>query len=401
VTPVEELLAERIRAAGRITFAEFMELALYAPGVGYYRRPDRISARGDFYTSPEVHPAFGALICVQLREMWSRLKRPEEFRVVEFGSGAGTLARDIAAYAPRLDARFADCLAYTAIDRARPAAESTVPDRTTRASQTGPRVGCVLSNELLDAFPVHRFVIERGRVQEMYVHMSRGRFCESPGEPSSPLIEERLAGLRRRLPDGFRGEVCIRLDAWAAGVASDLDRGFVITIDFGHDRDVLYAPERAGGTIRCYYRHTANSDPFRHAGDQDISAQVDFTAVDDALRREGILHIGATTQREFLTRLGARDFISRLRQECHSTTEVARNRTAMLELLKPEGLGAFRVAIHAKGVNGDADVALDRSPTGHLPVPLLDPADDRVPVLEGRYPHLSGELTGSWDPPTP
>jgi SAM-dependent MidA family methyltransferase len=400
VNPVEELLAQRVRAAGGITFAEFMEVALYSPGVGYYCLPDRISARGDFYTSPEVHPAFGALLCIQLRAMWNHLGCPTAFRIVEFGSGRGTLARDIAAYANRLDNRFAGSLVYVTRDRARPSIATPVEGGPRLSERSRSRVGCVLSNELLDAFPVHRFVIENGRVRELYVHISDDRFYEVPGDPSSPQIEERLASVTRRLPDGFMGEVCLLVDEWAAQVASELQTGFVVTVDFGHDREALYSHERGRGTIRCYYRHTLNADPFRHVGEQDISAQVDFTAVDDALRRAGFLQVGMTNQGEFLTRLGARDLQSRFRLECRSNAEVTRNRAALLELLKPEGLGGFRVAIHARGV-ADASAVVGPSPGVELPVPLLDPADDRLPVLEGRYPHLAGELSRSWDDPAP
>lgn len=403
MTLVEEVLRTRIREAGRITFAEFMETALYHPDGGYYTRPDRISARGDFYTSPVVHPAFGALICVQLREMWKLLDRPGAFRCLEFGSGSGELATDIQSYAARLDGDFARSLRYRGVDRVRTPTDRDRPRSALaeRGERNERALGCVVSNELLDAFPVHRFVVRSGKVHELYVYVSGDGFTMQEGEPSTTEIERRLSGYLPQLPEGFTGEVRRGVDEWARLASSDLERGFVVTIDFGYDRDALYSPARSSGTLRCYYRHTVTGDPLRRVGEQDMAAHVDFTEVDEALGRVGFAAIGHTSQREFLGRLGASGFLSRLAQSAGSPADLARNRAAILELVKPEGLGGFRVAIHCKGVDdgpkltglsGSRDAGTDR-----LPVPLLAPGDDRVPVLEGRYPHATQEFTATWE----
>src|SRR3972149_5232230 len=155
MTLVESVLRSRVRAAGRITFAEFMETALYEPDAGYYTRPDRISARGDFYPSPTVHPAFGALICVQLREMWELLGRPRPFACVELGAASGVLAAGIQSYAHRLDKPFSRALRYTSVDRAMtttgsPEEAASAPASRARGEGEGEVVGCGLSNELLE-----------------------------------------------------------------------------------------------------------------------------------------------------------------------------------------------------------------------------------------------------------
>ena len=404
--PLLRALRERIRAAGRITFAEFMEAALYAPSGGYYSRPKRIAAAGDFFTSPSAHPTFGALICAQFREMARLLDDPTPFTVLEMGAGDGTLARDIAAYAPGLDPGFAARLRYVAIDRAGggrdvPRTPAGPGPETVRASGLPIRgaVGCVLSNELLDSFPVHRFVIRGGAVRELYVALDGDRPVEEEGPPSTPAIEARLESISSLLPDGYRGEVNLGLDAWAADVSGALDRGFVLTVDYGHSVEDLYGPERSTGMLRCYYQHTLGADPFRNVGEQDITAHVDFSAVDAALRGRGFSRAGATTQAEFLGALGIRSMIRRLRVLCETQGALDANRMAMLALVKPDGLGAHKVVAHAKGIEAALLTGFRAGEppawTDDLPVPLLDASGRHVPLLEGAYPHAarSGKAT--------
>ncbi|MBM3959183.1 MAG: SAM-dependent methyltransferase [SAR202 cluster bacterium] len=394
MTTLEEKLRARIKAAGQITFAEFMEVALYDPDSGYYTSPDRISARGDFYTSPEVHPAFGALICVQLREMWWRLDRPAPFTCIEMGAGRGRLMRDITGYAPLMDPDFADALHYVTVDRAAPGQQ--------RATHETATSGVVLSNELLDAFPVHRFVIEAGRVRELYVCVERnGELGLARGDPSSEVITRRFDGLPNQLPDGFVGEVCTDLAGWANSVALSLTRGYVLTIDFGHDRADLYAPPRSSGTLRCYWRHQEAGDPFDRIGAQDIAAHVDFTAVDEALSAAGFARVGRTSQSEFLTRLGARDLVRRVYESKGSRSERERHRSGILELIRPTGLGGFRVVAHGRGVDPEQTLAGFSGSRDHtarpVPFPEYGPDGQRIPVGEGRYPHAATEMTATWE----
>ena len=373
-----------------------MELALYAPDVGYYRNPERISAGGDYFTSPAAHPAFGALICIQLREMWQALGFPERFRVVEPGAGRGTLRRDVETYASRLDKHFADALDYVAVDRSAPASEP-VPALAVD--------GCVVSNELLDAFPVHRFVIEAGMLRELYVSEEGGRIVEMPGEPSTPDLGRAMGSAVGDLPDGFRGEVNLRLGEYAALASYALGRGYVLTVDFGHPAAELYLPSRGAGTLRCYYRHTLTSDPLERIGEQDMAAHVDFTALDRAMSGEGFSPLGITSQREFLHRLGLREFTGRLRRERDTQYEIDSNRMAMLELGRPEGLGGFTVAVHGRGVAGTGLTGLDPSSDGSaaagLPLPLLENEEaGRVPLLEGKYPPESRADAAWFESPT-
>jgi SAM-dependent MidA family methyltransferase len=414
MTSVEDRLRALIRQRGAITFAEFMEQVLHAEG-GYWARRARIGEAGDYFTAPHAHPAFGALIAVQLREFWDRLGRPGEFAAVELGAGDGLLAADITAYARRLDTRFAPALRYVAFDRVAPPAPAypvmavdadRQPDRE-RAGESSllaalpeGAMGCVLSNELLDALPVHRFVVSGGRIQELFVGMDAERLVEVAGPPSTPEIEDRAGPYARSLPDGFKGEVNPGIRPWAAQVSRILARGFVLTVDYGHDRAALYSPERRHGTLRTYYRHTLGQDPLRRIGEQDITAHVDFTAVDEALAAEGFERAGQTTQRAFLNDTGLSEMVQRLRSGCASQAEADSNRAGMLELIKPEGMGGFRVAIHSRGALPTASTETGgqrAAGPASLPLPLLRDFKPRLSVSEAAHPHISSPALPDWE----
>jgi SAM-dependent MidA family methyltransferase len=390
---LERRIREQIAFDGRITFAEFMDKALYGDG-GYYTRPRRISPDGDYFTSPSSHPAFGALIAVQLRDFWELLGRPDVFDAVELGSGDGTLARDVVNYARMLGGGYSEALRYMEFDR------STSDPGDLPLGVTG----CVLSNELLDAFPVHRFVIDDGAVLELYVGVEDGLLVESAGPVSQPEIAERVAPFISDLPDGYRGEVNLGLRSWADRVAGILERGYVLTIDYGGMARELYRTGRAEGSLRAYYRHSLSQNPFQHVGDQDLTAHVDFSAVDAELASAGFEAPGITTQTAFLDRLGIRSLLAHLPGLGLPANEVDRNRMPMLWLARPDGLGRFKVAFHSRGVEGRSPIGLDSRGSDHdslsLPPVLLARDDSHFDLVGGAYPDSfgggSGEFTATW-----
>lgn len=399
-TALAALIRSEAEARGRLTFAEFMAMALYHPAGGYYTRAGRVGERGDFYTSPAAHPAFGALLCVQLWRMWRRLGRPSRFTAVELGAGDGLLARDICAYADRLSADFANALVYVAIDLRRPSVPSTgavrhiVSDRLPIRGVTG----CVIANELLDALPFHRFRVSDGKLSEVYVVPDdAGGLSEELGEPSTPLLAERLERLGVSLPDGFRGEVCLELRPWMASVADALDRGYLLTIDYGYPAGELYAPERMDGALQTHYAHTAGSDPFVRVGEQDITAHVDFTAVVSEGRAVGLEPVAFGPQAQFLRGLGFGQMLQQLRAMPLTDAERNANRMGMLDLVRPGGLGGFRVLLQRRGDFPD-DGELDCAPISALDPPLL--SADHARLMAGRYPHaasgVSPELESLW-----
>ena len=340
-----------------------MEAALYDEHLGYYpsrrRQPGStpVGADGDYFTSPVTHPAFGALLALQLREMWQRLGSPGEFVVVEMGAGDGVLRSDITEYAHRELPDFAKVMQYVATDLVPPAGSDSVAGNA--GLPTGV-TGCVVSNELLDAHPVNRFIIQTGSVREIFVGYRDGTFVEVVGDVVEPEVEARVLPFVGSLPDSYRGEVNLRLGYWSDSVSATLDRGYVITVDYGFDRPDLYAPTRVGGSLRCYYQHTLGQDPLRRIGKQDITAHVDFTAVDHMLAVNGFSRVGNIAQSEFLTNIGIEDFLSDVSRRSSrkelSRSAVEEDMAGIGALIDSEGLGRFRVAVHSRGVASGREI---------------------------------------------
>ena len=371
---VEQEIRELIHRYGRITFARFMDACLYSPRGGFYSaRGNRISAH--FGTSSTSHPVFGALIARQLEQMWQLLGEPPVFHVVEVGSGDGSLARSIADACRRMDPGFARSLYYVGADYEPswvkpPGSPFDWPDKTGAGTSqcvlgTAPTmqrvrgaglgafrsiVGCILCNELIDNFPVHRFAIADGIIREIFVTTAGEDFIEVLGEPSSPRIEARLAGLGLSLPEGSRGEVNLAMEDWIGQVCAALDRGFVLTIDYGELARELYSADNAQGTLVCFNRHAIGSDPYRDVGQQDITCQVDFTSLMKLGERYGLDTVGYTLQWQFLANLGSHEFLEALETQGLSAARAELSRMAMMTLADPDEYGDFKVLAQAKGI---------------------------------------------------
>ena len=387
-TVAERAIRRRIARHGPITFAEYMERALYGTG-GYYSR----NAVGtDYYTSPQVHPAFGALLAVQLFQFWRLLDRPNPFFVIEPGAGDGLLGRDISKAAHHLPAGFSDSLRYIAGDRrpggwdARsPALAAVVSDALRLPFRNV--TGCIISNELLDALPVHRVRMEHGSLRELYVGIQsdvadgyEGQFEEITGDPSTTKLERRLSDINMTLTEGQTAEICLALDEWAVSVASALDVGFVMTIDYGRAALGLYDPvQRPHGTLVTYSSHRQTDTPLVDPGRQDVTAQVDFTSVGLAGERAGLTTLGNMPQGRFLSRLGLQTIRRNgpppeaggggwitipinpegtlpdaLAEPFGPAQDETRDwLTGLTHLVRPGGLGDFQVLVQAKGLPAD------------------------------------------------
>ena len=387
-TVTERAIRRRIARHGPITFAEYMARALYGPG-GYYTRS---GARDDYYTSPQVHPAFGALLAVQMFRFWQLLDRPHPFFVIEPGAGDGLLGRDIRNAAAHLPECFAGSLRYVGCDR-RP------DERNVRSLSTGTIAadarrlpfrnvtGCVISNELLDALPVHRVRMEGGALRELYVGIEsdvadgyEGQLVEITGDPSTPNLERRLSAVGVSLSDGQTAEICLLLDDWAASVAAALDTGFVLTIDYGRSAHDLYDPnQRPHGTLVTYRAHRQTDTPLLDTGRQDITAQVDFTSVRLAGEQAGLATLDDMPQGRFLSRLGLQTIRRNgapqdsggggwitipidpegalpdaLAEPIAPVQDDSRDwLTGLTHLVRPGGLGDFRVLVQARGLPAD------------------------------------------------
>jgi SAM-dependent MidA family methyltransferase len=355
---VSQLVAE-IERGGPMTFARFMEVALYDPDRGYYTsataRPTR---EGDFLTAPELHPAFGRLVGRQLAEIWERLGRPDPFVVREHGAGAGTLGLTALEGLLADGSALVEAIRYQPIEvnrhrRAEMLERFEAADLADRiAEPSGRIVGVVLANELLDALPVHRVETRDGALLETFVDWDGSGFLDRAGPPSTPALAERLAAEGVALAEGQRAEICLAIGPWVAGVAADLVAGCLLVVDYGHPAPELYGPARADGTLRAYIGHRVHDDPYRHIGRQDLTAHVDVTALERAAETAGLTILGRTSQAEFLTGLGLGDLLAEAGRS--TTAELASYlelRGAVVRLVDPRAMGAFRVVAAGRGID--------------------------------------------------
>jgi SAM-dependent MidA family methyltransferase len=243
---------------------------------------------------------------------------------------------------------------------------------------------------------VHQVTLRQGRLQEVYVGLEDDALVTSLGEPSTPRLAQRLAEAGVALVEGQTAEINLGLEAWALEASAALDAGFVLTIDYGHPAAELYSPQRRPrGTLVTYHRHVQTDAPLRRIGQQDITAQVDFTAVVNAGRRAGLEPLGFTTQRQFLNNLGLGRLQRRLASLNLTQRKLEANRAALVELARPGGLGDFKVLAQGKNVGQpklwgfleqDEAVAL----LEELPAPLLTP--QHLSLLAGRWPQGEPEV---------
>ena len=300
-------------AGGWLPFEQFMQMALYEPGLGYYSAgAGKIGLAGDFTTAPEqgdwLAEAIAALLAPRLAALGST-------SLLEFGAGSGSLAArliaglarrgqseiDYAILEPSADFRHSQQQRLAGVDAS---------VRWLDGLPETPLRGFMLANEVADALPVMRFVKRAGGVLPLGLTRTGDRLAIAPGDPDPALsaaVERLEAALGQALPDGYRSEVCLLLEPWLAAVLATIEAGGLLLIDYGLPRRDYYRPERADGTLICHYRQRAHDDPLRWPGLQDISAWVDFTAVAAAGRAAGFELAGFTTQAQFLLESIARD----------------------------------------------------------------------------------------------
>jgi SAM-dependent MidA family methyltransferase len=215
----------------------------------------------------------------------------------------------------------------------------------------GPITGCILSNELVDAFPVHQVIFDHGQLKELYVTLNKGRLVEEMGALSDPGILTYFDSMSIRLEEGQRAEVNLKALDWMENVGRILEKGFVLTIDYGYLAEELYSPHRRNGTLLCYHRHQTSENPYEHLGEQDITAHVNFTALINKGEEVGLSLTGLVTQYRFLIALGVLQEMESLNREA-SELDGLKWRLSLLNLIEPEiGMGeTFKVLIQHKGI---------------------------------------------------
>jgi SAM-dependent MidA family methyltransferase len=412
----EATIRAAISARGSIGFDDYMALALYGPG-GYYRTNSAlIGTPRSFYTSPAITPVFGALLARQLDDMWRRLGSPAVFHAVECGASRGLLARDIVSYARQHLRDFAEALRFVTVDVSRAVAASRDVASPVLAAGVPFRhlTGCILAHELWDAFPVVRVIRTGTGWDEIRVGLGSG---PSPN-PSREREENRMGGglveVRKPLePDTFafylaeaemrtdiRAEIELRpsLDAWIGEAFAALDRGYLLSIDYGYLDPFAWRLEHPRGSVMAYRGQEVSEDPLREPGQWDLTAHVDFNQAALAARTAGFTAGRITEQRTLLRNLGAEPMLRGLSKLGLDQEALQANSMALRELVRPEGFGDFLVAIFGK----EAPLELAGfDPRDHSD----DPADGTVPVIEpgrlnlvqGRYPHAQLSVTNVWE----
>jgi SAM-dependent MidA family methyltransferase len=358
--PLSAVLAARIRAGGPIPFAEFMRECLYHPQHGYYsRRAAR--RRDDYYTSVDVHAIFGRLIARQLAEMWEQLGSPQPFLVAESGAGVGRLAANILDFTARELPAFYAATEYIAVEHSakrraeqKAALSSHIAEgRFSNFAEIPADIsnGCIFSNELLDALPTHRVLIDDGQLREVYVGFEGGRFIDVLRDPSTPAIEQYFRDQGIALPEGQQAEACLDACRWIENAGRAIGRGFVMTIDYGHEAHALYDERHNRGTLLAYRHHKVTENVLDAPGAQDLTSHVNFTALQLWGRRTGLQRTGLVTQSQFLVALGRANEFADLYEPGQSEVERLRARLLLKNLIHPEGLGEkFQVLIQHKGI---------------------------------------------------
>lgn len=348
---------EAAAKGGHIPFDRFMELALYAPGLGYYVAGARkLGRQGDFVTAPELSPLFGRCVASQCREVLEALDGGD---ILELGAGSGILAAEVLSALSAtgcLPGRYLILeLSPDLRERQQILLAKRVPDLLARVQwldrlPAGFR-GCVLANEVLDAMPVHRFRIgANGEPLELFVRPTPDGWAETAAEPVSPGLAETVRALRNEglaLDPGYESEINLRLGPWIRALAESMEQGLALLIDYGYPRSEYYLADRRGGTLMCHYRHCAHTDPFLHPGLQDITAHVDFTAVAEAGSLAGLRLAGYTTQAHFLIGCG----LDRLLAEATREADTMDLILGAKQLVMPSDMGErFQVVGLEKGV---------------------------------------------------
>jgi SAM-dependent MidA family methyltransferase len=364
------IAAEIADQGGAIPFSRFMELALYAPNLGYYSGgAAKLGRDGDFTTSPEISPLFGAT----LARAAAAIMAQSGSNIIEFGAGTGKLAHDVLTTLAELGVAVDS---YTIVELS-----GELRARQQEALKDFPQVrwmngfpdafhGVVLANEVLDAMPVELVVRDGGRWQRQMVTVDEGRFAFAPGEADAALLEQIERQIESQiadsaaLQDGYLTEVHPVACGFMRSLAQMFEggKGAAILIDYGFPAHEYYFDERTSGTLMCHYRHHAHPDPFYLPGLQDITAHVDFTAMALAAHGAGLDVLGYMSQAAFLLASGIGELL--LRTDPEDALRYLPQSKAVQKLVSPAEMGElFKVLIVGKGVV--AEPAIERADRSH------------------------------------
>lgn len=349
---LSEIVKHRIKMDGPISFRDFMDMALYYPGMGYYNSPlIKIGKQGDYYTSPVLSSLFGKMISKQIEEMWMLLdKKP--FTIVEYGAGTGALCYDILNHLKNNPALY-DQLNYCIIEKSEAMRQQEKKFLSEKVSwyhsinEISGITGCILSNELLDNFPVHRVIMKDG-LMEVFVDY-KNVFVEVL-KPANEDLKNYLLEQNIALPKDYSTEINLQAIDWIKEIALNLKAGYVITIDYGFSGGEFYSSKRSSGTLVCYKGHEVNNSPYSDIGMQDITSHVNFSALANWGKKFGLGNNGFTTQANFLRSLGLMNYLRELEIERGKNNEEIISQ--INKLLMDMGI-KFKVLIQQKGAESE------------------------------------------------
>lgn len=359
-----EAIVGRIGARGGVIgFDEYMQMALYQPGLGYYSNSSiKFGAFGDFVTAPEISPLFGACLARQAEAL---IGQGCGARILEFGAGSGRLCQQIMDALPGLVSyQILDLGAELKQRQQLYLRERLDADRYSRIEWLSRLPedfdGIVIANEMLDALPVHR-LHKRAGWQELGVAFRQQRLQWEPMAPRPGVLDAigQIEARHGALPAGYRCELNLRLEPWFAALADACRRAVVMIVDYGYEQAEYYHPDRCRGTLECYYQHRRHSDPLIFPGLQDITAFVDFDACADAAEQAGFDVIGLVSQRQFLLANGLLEEVERRLQGLDLQHRLALSQQVQT-LTMPDQMGqTFRVLALSRGLRPEMP-ALER-----------------------------------------
>ena len=366
MNPLHQKIIQKIKKDGPITFKSFMEMALYEPELGYYNSQNtKIGRAGDFYTSSHLHPVFGMMIGKQIEEMWEMMGKSSDFKIVEMGAGAGYVCKDMLDYykglvvrGQGLEREIIKNLQYIIIElnpAMREQQKKLLVDYSDKIrwvaslKELNNIKGCILSNELLDAFPVHIIEME-DEIKEVFISADGEALKEIKEKPDTNDISDYLKEFSIELPKQYRTEINLDIKKWLNEVNNALTEGFILTIDYGYPAWDYYGEDNDRGTLLCYHKHQVAEYPYQHIGEQDITAHVNFSSVKKWGEELNIKTLGFCQQGTFLMSLGIDEAIAEIHKNSSDYLfEVAR----IKKLILPGTMGeTHKVMIQYKG-NGE------------------------------------------------
>jgi SAM-dependent MidA family methyltransferase len=377
---LRQKIQQEIRERGPIPFSRYMDLCLYDPELGYYsRNAEQFGKAGDFYTSSDVHAVFGRLVARQFEEMWRGLGSPEKIEILELGPGRGLFAQDVLDWSEKKFPEFFGAAHYTLVESSpalRERLQATLSEHFKSGKVSFPQrlklFSCDGSHGTAEAVP-NSIVIDRALAREVPVIVFANEFFDAlPVEVLSPLGELRIAENDGRLLEswnpasaeelefldrysvhpeaGERIEVPLIAQCYMSQIAAAVQRGFILTIDYGYTRQEQLAG-RHRGTLAAYRQHSVSANPYEAPGEQDITAHVNFTAIAAAAEEQGMRVQPLITQSQFLLGIGEANQFADAFEECRMPQERAKVALQLKQLVTPAGMGeTFHALISSKGI---------------------------------------------------